>query len=62
MTVQRLVAGAWRTYSTGRVLPTSRWSLTLRPTARGRYVLRVVVAADATHLAAVSASRTLTVR
>ena len=62
VTVQRLVGGVWRTYATGRVLPTSTWSLTLRPTARGRYVLRVVVAADTTHLAAVSASRTLTVR
>jgi hypothetical protein len=62
VTVQRLVAGRWRTYATGRVLSTSTWSLILRPTARGSYVLRAVVAADATHLAAVSASRTLTVR
>lgn len=62
VTVQRLVGGTWRTYATGRVLSTSTWSLTLRPTARGTYVLRVVVAADSAHLAAVSPSRTLTVR
>jgi hypothetical protein len=62
VTVQRLVKGTWRTYATGRVLAAGTWSLTLRPTARGSYVLRAVVAADATHLAAVSAARTLTVR
>jgi hypothetical protein len=56
------VKGTWRTYATGRVLAAGTWSLTLRPTARGSYVLRAVVAADATHLAAVSAARTLTVR
>ncbi len=62
LTVQRLVGGTWRTFARSRVLTSGAWSVTLRPTARGRYVLRVVVAADGTHLAAVSASRTLVVR
>jgi hypothetical protein len=62
VTVQRLVGGAWRTYAHGHVLSTSAWSVTLHPTARGTYVLRAVVAGDSTHLAAVSAARTLTVR
>jgi len=58
VTLQRAVSGRWVTVTTTTVTRRSTFALTARP-PRGRPAYRVVVAADATHLNAVSPSRTL---
>jgi hypothetical protein len=62
VSVQRLVGRAWRPFASGRTLASGTYAVVLRPTARGSYVVRVVVAADAGHRTAVSPARTVTVR
>ena len=60
VTLQRAVSGRWVTVTTTTVTRRSTFAVTVKP-PRGRPAYRVVVAADAHHLNAISPSRTLRV-
>lgn len=62
VSVQRQVGGVWRTVGSVRLSSASAYRYAYRPTTAGTHALRVLTPADGDHLAAVSPTRTLTVR
>ncbi len=61
VSLQRLVAGAWKTAATANLTSTSGYTLRATPRARGRLTYRVYKAADADHASGASARFTVTV-
>jgi hypothetical protein len=62
VSIQRYVAGAWRTLASTRLSSTGAYSYALHPSTRGTWTLRVLVPAGIDHALAVSPTRVLTVR
>ena len=61
-TLQRYVGGRWRILDTGRTRADGTYQLAQKVTAKGRWKVRVLVAASSGNLAGTSPARTATVR